>query len=201
MFGAALAVWRPSGLPTRATSTFKPKKQLSFKHWPTSLAPTFFTRFLIAIELQFLPACLPVLLAAGLQCCCWPHRPDCQMLHAVSLVLALRPNLHLTWLYNPGLYVQVFHSGSTFLGTSQGSSVEVQVANCHYCRTVILYWLLPLLGLLHCHWIAVALPPRLLPAFAFILLKILCMFCILNWSNSFCTKHSFLQGVAGIGKH
>ena len=140
IFGASLAVWRPSGLPTRATSTSKPKKQLSFKHWTTSLAPTFFTPFLITIELRFLPACLPVLLAAGLQCCCWPHPPDCQMLHAVSLILALRPNLHLTWLYNPGLYVQVFHSGSTFLGTSQGSSVEVQVANCHllsHCHTVL----------------------------------------------------------------
>ena len=140
MFSAALTVWSLSGLPKRATSISKPKKQLSYKHWPTSLAPTFFTHFLITIELWFLPACLPVLSAAGLQCYCWPHHIDCQMLHAVLLILALHPNLHLTWLYNPGLYVQVFHSGSTFLGTSQGLSVVVQVANCHFllhCHTVL----------------------------------------------------------------
>ena len=53
MFGASLAVWRPSGLPARATSTFKPKKQLSFKHCPTSLAPTFFTSFLPQLKCNF----------------------------------------------------------------------------------------------------------------------------------------------------
>ena len=61
--------------------------------------------------------------------------------------------------------------------------------------------MLPLLGLPHCHLIATALPPRLVPMLAFIFLFVLHILSILNWSYSLCTKHSFLQCIVGIGKH
>ena len=63
---------------------------------PLPLHLPFFHCFFIASELRFLPALLPALLAGGLQCCCWPHPLDHLTLHAVSLILVLRPNLHST---------------------------------------------------------------------------------------------------------
>ena len=143
VLGKSLAVGRPTELLTRATSEFKPKKQLSLEYWTTSLAPTIFTHFLSKSELQFLSACLPELLAIGLQCCCWPHLLKHLAFHVVLLILLLHPNLYFTWLYNPGPDIPVFHSDSTFFGTSQGSSVEIQVANCHsssYCASGFYSW-------------------------------------------------------------
>ena len=65
----------------------------------------------------------------------------------------------------------------------------------------MLYWIFPLLGLLHCHLTTVAFPSWLIPTLAFVLLIVLCMLSILNWSYFLHAKHSFLQYIVGIGKH
>ena len=56
-------------------------------------------------------------------------------------------------------------------------------------------------ALLNCHLIAIALPPRLVPMLVFVLLIVLLMLSILNRTFLLCTKHGFLQYIAGIGKH